>query len=105
MRVRQICVKEYFSRMGFKDGNNAKLGSVAGKMLPIVERRLNEEFQRRGLPYRAESEDVSTMHNPVRMSLYWEEGGIRKRWDIECGKAPEGAGDVFEKIHHVEVTN
>ena len=93
-----MLVFDFFSKYGFGDGDNRALVKEARKCRTEVLKRLNEEFEGRGLPYRVHAEYYTTVHNTVRAVMAWEKGGKRFEWEgaygVICVEEVEAAGGL-----------
>jgi len=94
MNRNMVNITEYFCKYGFEDGDNAALSSFARQIRPEVLRRLDREFERRGLPYRTVGFDVGwTSHNWVRASLY-----IPGKEDWHCDLDHQASPAEFQAV-------
>lgn len=77
----RFAAMDYFEKYGFEDGNNPVIAKKAEELRPRFLEILNEEFQKRGLPYRARALNYGSAHNKIRACVEWEEAGEKFEWD------------------------
>lgn len=94
-------IKDYFDKFGFGDGGSEFFLEDARCLKMEVMKKLNEEFEKRNLPYRVIDSYAwyfSTSHNPVRLELAWEENGKQFEWSFSHGHSPRISENYEENM-------